>query len=149
MTQLPRQRERFLAESRAARNAARPSREIHAERELQARFKADVRSHGIHKAVDFMEAANDAKRLSEKRTALGNQDAQLKELFPTLGGSTSCGRYSRISDTEIDGVRGILTQHYYDGALVIEEFKPLSPEPNHEQSFRQVHQPQHEHRFCP
>lgn len=144
----PKQRDRFLAERRAELNAARPSQEIRAERDLQARFKQDVRTVGIHRAVDRMEAANDAKRLGEKHTALGNREAQIKDLFPPTIGVRSCGRYTRSSDTRIEGVGGILTQHYYDGAIVIEEFKPTEGE-NHGQAtaFRNVYQPEHEHRF--
>lgn len=143
----PKERDRFLANSRAARDAARPSREIRAERELQARFKADLRSHGIHKAVDRMEAANDAKRHGEKRAAMYDQETQLKELFPPTVGARSCGRYSRWTDTTIDGVKGNLAQHYYDGALVLEQFTPTE-EKDHEQGFKHVYQPDLESRFA-
>lgn len=84
--------------------------EVRAERNFQAKFKADVRNRGIHKAVDNMEAANNRKRADEKRMGRNEQTAQMIDKYVGV----HCG--PRLSSKTIYHANGDVTRiEYVDG----------------------------------
>lgn len=105
--------------------------EVQQGKELNAKFKQDVRSHGVDHALkevhDFNKAA-DARDERDRVNAMeGMASNRIMPGFKSGFGwrpNPRAGRRSVISTATKDGVKGKLTQEYLDGILQSETFTP-------------------------
>lgn len=101
-------------------------------KDLNAKFKSDVRNHSVERALDNMHEHNakvDASAVRDRTNAIEGM-ASNRVMAGFKGGfgyrpNMNAGRASRFSTATKDGVKGTLSQDFYDGKLVKEVFTPI------------------------
>lgn len=100
-------------------------------KDLNAKFKQDVRSHSVEHALSEMHRHNakvDASQERDRNNAMeGMASNRIMAGFKSGFGyspNMNAGKASRTSTATKNGVKGLLKQEFYDGNLISEVFTP-------------------------
>ena len=100
-------------------------------KDLNAKFKSDVRNHSVEHALTNMHEYNakvDASQVRDRNNMFdGMASNRVMAGFKSGFGyrpNMNAGKASRVSTATSDGVKGMLSQDFYDGKLVNEVFTP-------------------------